>query len=141
MRQPLEDSGFFFQLFNWPPICCDFFKTVLFLEKSLLKTFSEKLIRHNSYFFGTAISSEQLLLFEELLFQSSQRSSFFRAELLPSSHFLRTESSLGQLFLGTATFSTADLFITKIATEELLFRSSYFCTASTFSEKLHFGKS
>ena len=140
MRDPLEDSGFFFQLFNWPPICCDFFKTVLFLEKSLLKTFSEKLIRHNSYFFGAAISSEQLLLFEELLFQSSQRSSFFRAELLPSSHFLKTENSLGQLFLGTATFSTADLFITKIATEELLFRSSYFCTAPTFSEKLHFGK-
>ena len=141
MREPLEDSGFFFQLFSWPPICRDFFKTVLFLEKSLLKTFSEKLIRHNSYFFGAAITSEQLLLFEELLFQSSQRSSFFRAELLPSSHFLRTESSLGQLFLGTAAFSTADLFITKIATEELLFRSRYFCTASTFSEKLHFGKS
>ena len=34
-----------------------------------------------------------------------------------------------------------ELFGMKKSTEELLFRSRYFCTASTFSEELHLGKS
>ena len=33
-----------------------------------------------------------------------------------------------------------DLFRTKISTEALLFQIRYFCTASTISEELHFGK-
>ena len=61
------------------PICCDFFRTVLILEKLLLHTFSELVLRHNSYFFGVAISSEQLVFFEKLFFQNIHffRSSYF----------------------------------------------------------------
>ena len=86
------------------PICCDFFRTVLILEKLLLHTFSELVLRHNSYFFGVAISSEQLVFFWEALFSEHslfskqlffQNNYFSRVKLLPSSHFLRIESSLG----------------------------------------------
>ena len=94
-------------------------------------TFSEQLL------FGEALFSEQSLFSKQLFFQNSY---FFRANLLASSHFLRIESSSGQLLFGTATFLAGELFRIKISTEELLFPSRYFCTASTFSEKLHFRK-
>ena len=38
-------------------------------------------------------------------------------------------------------FLAEELLRIKIFTEELLFQSRYFSTASTFSGKLHFGKS
>ena len=74
------------------PICCDFFRTVLILEKLLLHTFSELVLRHNSYFFGVAISSEQLVFFEKLFFQNIHffRSSyFFRITTFPEWNFYR----------------------------------------------------
>ena len=66
-----------------------------------------------------------------------QNSCFFRANLLPSSYL---GSSIGQLLFGAAVFLAKELFRIRISTEELLFRSRYFYTTSTFSEELHFGK-
>ena len=127
----------FFPSFDFPSrICCDFFRTALFLE-NLLRLNSNW---HNSYFLGPAISSEQQL-FEGSFFKQSllggsyffQNSYFFRAKLLPKSHFLWIESSLGQLLFVTASFLAEVLFRIKISIEGQLFRSRYFCTASTFS--------
>ena len=119
-------------------MCCDFFRANLFLEKLLLYTFSEWLLRHNSYIFGVAIFSEQLLFssfFRRVTFSQQlffQNSFLFRATILMSSHFLRIRSSLWQLLFGTAVFS---LFRIKIYKKELFFQSRYFCTISTFLEK------
>ena len=77
------------------------------------------------------------LFSEQSLFRSShfcQNSFYFRANI----HFLRIRSSLWQLLFGTAFFP---LFWIKISKKELLIQSRYFCTVSTFPEKLHFGKS
>ena len=60
---------FFFQMVLF--FRCDFFRTALFLEKLLLHTSSEQLLRHNNYFFGAAISSELLLSLRSFLFQNS----------------------------------------------------------------------
>ena len=112
----------------------------------------------SSHFFSVTASTQQLLFRSSCFFRESrflkssffrtvtswqqlffQNSYFFRAKLLPSNH-LRIGSSLGYLLFGTATFLAVELFRIKISTEELLFRSRYLYTASTFSEKLHFGK-
>ena len=85
-----------------------------------------------SSFFRTVTSSQQLFF---------QKNYFFKVKLLPSRHFLRTGNSLGQLRFRTSIFLVEKLFRIKISTEELLFRSRYFCIALTFSEKLHFGGS
>ena len=82
--------------------------------------------------------SKTVLYLQQLFFQNNY---FSRAKLLPSSHFLGIESSLGQYLFGTATFLEEDLFRMKISTEELLFQSRCFCTAWTFLEEQHFGKS
>ena len=109
----------------------------------------------SNYFYTTVTFSKQGFLqsscfFEELFLQNNHvfRSSYFfqnsyfcRAIRLVSSHFLRIESSSGQLLFGTAPFLAEELFTIKISTTELLFPSRYFCKESTFSEKLHFGKS
>ena len=103
--------------------------------------FFRELLRHNSYFFGAGISSERCF-FEELFFQNNhffrssyffQNSYFFRAKRLASSHFLRKQSSSGQLLFETSTFLAEELFRIKMSTAQLLFPSRYFCTASTFS--------
>ena len=87
-----------------------------------------------SYFFRTAavFSFCRTATFSQELF--FQNSFFFGAKILQHSHFLRIGSSLRQLFF------SEKLFRIKISKKELLFQSRYFCTASTFSEKLHFGK-
>ena len=74
---------------------------------------------------------------QELFFQNSF---FFRARILQSVRFMRIGSSLRQLLFGTVLFFSEKLFRIKISKKELLFQSRYFCTASTFSEKLYFGK-
>ena len=121
-------------------------------------TFSEQCYFWRSYFFtlfqsnyfDTIVIFQGSCFFQELFFQNNhffrssyffRNSYFFRVTLLARSHFLRIESSSGQLLFGTATFLAEKLFRIKIPTEELLFPSRYFCTASTFSEKLQFGKS
>ena len=124
------------------------------------------LLFQDSFIFGEATSSNFFRVTQHLLFWSGYvykaaafyRSSFFRTitssqqlffriatslrtKLLLTSHFLRKESSLGQLLFGTATFLVEESFRIKISTEELLFRSRYFCTTSTFSDELYFAKS
>ena len=103
-------------------------------------TSTQQSLFRSSYFFRTAafFSFFRTVTFSQELF--SQKSFFFRAKLLQSSHFFRIGSSLQQLLFGTAIF-LEELFRIKISKKELLFQSRYFCTASTFSEKLHFGKS
>ena len=95
--------------------------------------FSEQLFFQNSYFF---FSFFRTVTFSQQLF--FQNSFFLRAKILQNSHFLRIRSSLWQLLSATAVFS---LFGIKISKKELLFQSRYFCTASTFSEKVYYGKS
>ena len=101
-------------------------------------TSTKQLHFRSSYFFKAAafFSFFRTVTFSQQLF--FQNSFFFRAKILQSSHFLRIRSSSWQLLFGTAVFS---LFRIKISKKELLFQSRYFCTVSTFSEKLHFGKS
>ena len=104
---------------------------------------TQQLLFRSSYFFRAAAFLRSsffriITFFEAVIFQNSY---FFIAKLLASSHFLRIESSSGQLLLRTATFLVEEMFRIKIYSEELLFPSRYFYTASTFSEKLHFGKS
>ena len=96
-------------------------------------TFSVQLFLQNSCFFSFF---RTVTFSQELFFQNSF---FFGAKLLQSSHFLRTGSSLRQLLFRTFFFSE-ELFWLKISKIELLFQSRYFGTASTFSEKLLFGK-
>ena len=111
-------------------------------------TFLEQFYFWRSYFFtlfqsnyfDTALTFSEQLFLQSSCFRSTYFFYFFRAKLLASSHFLRIESSSGQLLFGTATFLAEELLRIKISTAELLFPSRYFCTASTFSEKLHFGK-
>ena len=127
-------------------ICCDFFRSALFLEKHFFTRLQ------NNYFNATVNFSEQVFLqsscfFEELLFQycylctavNFSESHFFRAKLLLSSHFLRIEGSLGQLLFGAGTFLAEDFFRIKISTECHPFEAG--CTTSTFSEEHNFGKS
>ena len=94
-------------------------------------TSTQQLLFRGSYFFRTAavFSFFRTVTFSQELF--FQNSFFFGAKILQSSHFLKTGSSLWQLFFGTE-----ELFRIKISKKELLFQSRYFCTASTFSEKL-----
>ena len=105
---------------------------------------TQQLLFQSRYFFRASASFEELLFQNSHFFRTSyffQNSYFSRAKLLPSSHVLRIGSSLGQLHFGTATFFVEEFFRIKISTEELLFPSRCFWIASTFSEKLHFGKS
>ena len=108
------------------------FTEVLFLEKLLIRFFSrvttstQQLLSRSSYFFRAPAFFEELLFHKVASFEAViffQNSYFSREKLLPSSHFLRTESSLGQLLFGTTTFLTEELFRIKISTEELLFPS------------------
>ena len=100
-------------------------------------TSTQQLLFWGSYFFRTAavFSFFRTVTFSQELF--FQNSFFFGAKILQNSHFLRIGGSLQQLLFGTAIFSE-ELFRIKISKKELLFQSRYFCTASTFSEKLHF---
>ena len=91
-NQPLV---YFDNFFSNGDFHCVFIRTALFLEKLILHQFSRvTILWHSSYFFGAAISSEQLpflrssffrtvTFLQQLFFQSSY---FFRAKLLSSSH-------------------------------------------------------
>ena len=90
---------------------------------------SEQLLFLRSSVFGTVTSSQQLFV---------QNSCFFGAKLLPRDHFLTIG---GSLLFGKTTFLSEELFRINISTEELFFfQTRYFCTASAFSEELHFLK-
>ena len=99
---------------------------------------TQQLLSRSSYFFRTAAFLRSsffiTVIFSQIFFQNSF---FFRANILQSSHSLRTGSYLGQLLFGTTIFLAEELFRIKISTEELIFQSRYFSTASPFSGKLH----
>ena len=95
-------------------------------------TFSELLLFWGASFFRTVTSPLQSFF---------QNSYCFWAKLLPSSHFLRIGSSLGQVLFGTPNFLVEKLFRIRNFSEDALFWTRYFCAASTFSEELVFAKS
>ena len=99
-------------------------------------TLTQQLLFRSSYFFRTAavFSFFRAVSFSQELF--FQNSFFFRAKILQGSHFLRIGSSLWQLLFGIAIFFSEELFRIKLYKKELHFQSRYFCTPSTFSEKL-----
>ena len=99
-------------------------------------TSAQELLFRSSYFFRTAA----FFSFCRAVTLFFQNSFFFGAKLLQGRHFLKIGSSLRQL-LSEQLFFSEELFRIKTSKKELLFESRYFCTASTFSEKLHFGKS
>ena len=93
-----------------------------------------------SYFFRTAVVFfffRRVTFSQELFFQNSF---FFGAKILQSSHFLRIGGSLQQLLFEQLFFSE-ELFRIKISKKEPFFQSRYFCTTSTFLEKLYSGLS
>ena len=102
-------------------------------------TSTQQLIFRGRCFFRTAavFSFFRTFTFSQELF--FQKSLLFGAKTLQSSHFLRIGSSLRQLLFGIAIFSQ-ELFRIKLCKKELLFQSRYFCTASTFSKRVRFGK-
>ena len=112
-------------------------------------------LRQSSYFDTTAAFSDQLFLqsiciFEELFLQNSDFFSvnsylfsiatIFRANLLPSRHFLRMESSLGHLLFRTATFLEEELFRIKISSEELLFEAGTSAQRQLFQKSYNLEK-
>ena len=101
---------------------------------------TQQLIFRSSYFFKAAVFLSNSLF--RTASPSFCRSYFFRNPLFQSETSIEQPlTSLGQLLFRTATFLAGDLFRIKIFTEILLFRSRKICTASTFSEEQHFGKS
>ena len=135
--------GFFYS--NFPSrICCDFFRTTLFLEKQLLHTFSEWPLRHNSYIFGAAIFSEQLFFSpfsEHSLFHSSyffQNSFFFRAKKTTEQPLLENKKFfMAVTFRNSYFFPVQDKDIQKRAT----FSKQVLLHSINFFKKVYYGKS
>ena len=123
---------------------CDFFRTTLFLERLLFHNFSEWLLRHNSYIFGADIFFRAAAFFS--FFQNSHfvAAVIFSEQLLfQNENFAEQPILENEKFFMAVTFrnSCFSLFRIKLPKKELLFQGRYFYTASTFPEKLHFGKS
>ena len=141
-RNQQSNLGFFFKWpFPFSHMLLLFQDGFIFGEATSLHFFrvttsTQQLLFRSSYF-PTAATFLRSSFFKQLFFRNSY---LFRAKLLSSSHFLKIGRSLGQLLCRTATFLAEDLFGIKISIEEAPFRSRYFYTASTFSEKLHFRK-
>ena len=128
----------------------------------MLRPFQDSFIfgEATSYFFRVTTSTQQLLFrisyffraaaffFEELFFQNSHffRSSyFFRKATFSERNFYPAATFWEWKFFRAVTFQNSyllaeELFRIKISTEELPFRSRYFCTASNFIRKDTFWK-
>ena len=91
--------------------------------------FSQQLLLLRSSVSGTVTSSQQLFF---------QNIYFLEAKLLPSNHFLRIGSSLGQLLLVhfRTTFSKKLIFQIRNILYYLLFLESYLFRAATFSKDI-----
>ena len=105
-----------------------FDKAVNFLEQLFLQSnsFFEDLFFQNSHLFAVVIFSEKLL---------------FQSIVSTEQPLLENRKVFRAVLIGGVSFLMEDLLRIKISTEKLLFWSRYFCTASTFSEEQHFGKS
>ena len=106
-------------------MCCDFFRTTLFLERLLFHTFSEWLLRHSSYIFGADIFSEQLL-FSPFSEQSLFAAVFFSEWLLFQNETFTEQALLeNEKFFTAVTFrnSCFSMFRIKISKKELLFKA------------------
>ena len=105
-----------------------------FLRVTFFKVSQELLFRSSSFFRADAF-------FEELLFQNSH---FFPAFFSPEYLLVQSETSTQEPNLENRKFFSAVTFQNsypqKTSTEELLFRSRFFCTTSTFSKKARFWK-
>ena len=105
-----------------------------FLRVTFFKVSQELLFRSSSFFRADAF-------FEELLFQNSY---FFPAFFPPEYLLVQSETSTQEPNLENRKFFSAVTFQNsypqKTSTEELLFRSRFFCTTSTFSKKARFWK-
>ena len=122
-------------------------RTALFSEKLLSSHFfiviplTLQLLFRSNYFFRVSA------FYDELLFQNRHFSAavIFSEQLFFQSEISTKQPSLeNRKIFRVASFRNGYFFGKGIVqnknTEELLFRSSYFCTASTISEELHFGK-
>ena len=114
-----SEKSYFFTLLQ-----SNYFGTTGFVRSSY---FSEQLLLLRSSVSGTVTSSQQLFF---------QNIYFLEAKLLPSNHFLRIGSSLGQLLLAhfRITFSKKLIFQIK----NILY--TYFSWRTTFLERLLFQK-
>ena len=93
----------------------------------------QQLLFRGSYFFRTAANFSffrTITFLQKLFLQNSffLKRKFYRAETCWEQEVIYGNYFLEQLLL------LEELLKTKICTKELLFRSKYFCTASTFSE-------
>ena len=97
-------------------------------------------VAQDSYFWSTSFF-RAAAFFGEVLFQNSQFfSAFFLEQLLFQSKTSTEQPHLeNRKFFSAVTFRNS--YKRKISTVELLFRSRFFCTASTFSKKQDFRKS
>ena len=123
-------------------------RQLYFLRTQFLKLLQSKYFDTTiRYFSEGTISSEQLLFLRNSSFRTVassqqlyfQNSYFFRATVLQRRHFQRS-TSLGQLLFVGATVLERGWFRIQTFTDKLLFRSRYFCAASSFHEDLLFGK-
>ena len=124
-------------------ICCDFFRTALFSEKLPLHTSSEQLLRHNSYFFGAAVSGN-LLFFDELLFQNNHffaAAIFFRIVTFPEWSFYQAATTWVQDVLYGSYFSEQLSFWRKNCLDWRYLQKSYFFEAVTSAKHQLFQKS
>ena len=119
-----------------------FFGTALFSEKLLLHNSSVWLLWHSSYFFRATISSQQLRFWNSHFFAAVIFSKYllFWSKTSTKQPLLENRKFFRQLLFGTTTFLAEELLTVKISMENLFFQSRYFCTASAFFEKVHFSE-
>ena len=101
---------------------------------SLLRTAFSRTSYFLYYFDARATFSEQVFLQSNPVLPRSHFNASTQQPLLESRKFIR------QLLFGTTILLAEELFRIKISTKVLHFQSRYFCTASAFSEELHFRK-
>ena len=115
---------FYFRRSYFCPLLQSKYSTVTFSEEPFPQI---RCLFLRSSFYRTVTSSQQLFF---------QNSYLFRVKLLPSSHFFRVSSYLGQLLVGTATFSAEELLSIKRPTKDLrYFQKTFLSIAVSFSQQ------
>ena len=132
-------GSFFFVIYATLKIYEDIYGEATSSHFFRVTTSTQRLLFRCSYFFRTAAFST---FSEQSLFRWSY---FFRIASFSEWSIYRVATSWEQEVVYGSQFSeqlffSEELFRIKISNRELLFCGRYFCTASDFSEKLHFGK-